>query len=137
MAVNNAVPIINAVAGLIDDMNYSKEEKAAATLALFQAGQAVDLAQIAANAAGATNKSVFVAGWRPFIGWVCGAAFAWKFLILPLVNTSAFYTFAYFGVEVDLSGLPVINTAEMLPILGGMLGLGAYRSFDKTRGVAS
>jgi hypothetical protein len=72
---------------------------------------------------------MFVAGWRPAIGWICALGMAGNFLVIPFVNMALelFDT----GVEV-----PLIALSEMMPVLMGMLGLGAMRTFEKTKGVS-
>lgn len=95
---------------------------------------AFQLAQITAqtdtNKAEASNQSVFVAGWRPFIGWVCGSAFAWTFVIGPMVS----YAAKLAGITV---ALPVLDLSELTPVLLGMLGLGAMRTVEKVNGIKS
>lgn len=104
--------------------NKTEQEKAelAAALAIVQG-------QLEVNQAEAASSSVFVAGWRPFIGWVCGAACAWNWIGLPV--TKMWLMLA--GHTLDLSPA---DLTEMLPVLMGMLGLGALRTFEKTKGVA-
>lgn len=82
-------------------------------------------AQIAVNQEEAKHESIFVAGWRPFIGWVCGSAFAYHFVIQPF----AVFLIAANGVQ--LPPLPVLDSATLLPVLMGMLGLGGMRTFEK------
>lgn len=93
---------------------------------------AFQLAQITAqtdtNKVEAGNQSVFVAGWRPFIGWVCGSAFAWTFVIGPMVS----YAAKLAGITV---ALPVLDLSELTPVLLGMLGLGAMRTVEKVNGI--
>ena len=105
--------------------NKTEQEKAelAAALAIVQG-------QLAVNQAEAASSSVFVAGWRPFVGWVCGSACAWNWIGLPMTKAG-----------LVLAGGPLLVLApadltEMLPVLMGMLGLGALRTFEKTKGVA-
>lgn len=80
--------------------------------------------QVAVNLAEANSKNVFIAGWRPFLGWVCGCAFASNFLIAPLATWIA-----------ALSGHPIkfpsLDLSTMLPVLLGMLGLGAMGTVEK------
>ncbi len=78
----------------------------------------------------ANNKNVFVAAWRPAIGWACGAAFAWQYVVGPVAQ----FTLAAFGQKV---ALPVLDTGEMMPVLMGMLGLGGMRTYEKVTGVAA
>lgn len=86
--------------------------------------------QIAASQQEAASQSVFVAGWRPFIGWVCGSAFAWSFVVQP-----AFVTLlTSFGHPILQQNLPVLDFAQIQPVLYGMLGLGALRTYEKVKG---
>lgn len=102
----------------------TEQEKAelAAALALVQG-------QLAINQAEAASSSTFVAGWRPFVGWVCGSAFAWNWIGLPIMKLAALYA----GHPIELAPA---DLTEMLPVLTGMLGLGTLRTFEKTKGVA-
>jgi len=86
--------------------------------------------QIDTNKVEAANPNVFVSGWRPFIGWVCGAACAWNWIGLPIA------AMALKIYQVDISLAPA-NLTEMLPVLMGMLGLGGLRTIEKINGVAS
>jgi len=85
--------------------------------------------QLDINKAEASNPSVFVAGLRPAIGWVCGAACAWNWIALPVVKVGL----AVAGYKLTLSPADI---SEMLPILMGMLGLGGLRTVEKINGVA-
>ena len=92
-------------------------------------GIKLQLAQIAVNTEEAKSSSFFVAGWRPFTGWVCGVALAYVSLLEPIarfVATLAGYSGAF----------PAIDTNLTMQVLLGMLGLGALRSTDKKNGVA-
>ena len=86
--------------------------------------------QLDINKVEAANPSVFVSGWRPFIGWVCGAACAWNWIGLPIVAT----VLKFYQVDVPVSPA---NLTEMLPVLMGMLGLGGLRTIEKIKGVAA
>lgn len=88
------------------------------------------LAQTDINKVEAASSDRFVAGWRPFIGWVCGAALAYDFIIEPLLRYVAQVVFSYSGA------FPVINTDALSTILMGMLGLGAMRTIEKMGGKA-
>lgn len=98
-------------------------------LAVLDADTKLALGQVSINQEEAKNTSIFVSGWRPFVGWTCGAAFAFKFVIGPF---AAFILTAY-GVPTEM---PVLDFSEMSPILLGMLGLGALRTHEKIKGVA-
>lgn len=86
-------------------------------------------AQIGVNSAEAGSTSLFVAGWRPFIGWICGAAFAYKFVLAP----AAAFALTVAGHPV---ALPVLDFTEMSTVLLGMLGIGGLRTVEKIKGVA-
>jgi hypothetical protein len=82
------------------------------------------------NKAEASNASLFVAGWRPFVGWVCAAGVAWAFVIQPFFDWVWFAT-GHTGVS------PHLDSSTLLTLLLGMLGMGGLRSFDKSQGTAS
>ena len=86
--------------------------------------------QLAINQAEASNQSLFVSGWRPAIGWVCGSACAWNWIGLPIAKV----LLALYGHPLDLNPA---DLGEMMPILMGMLGLGGLRTFEKINKVAA
>ena len=98
---------------------------------LAQLAAATDLAkaQIGVNAVEAVSTSMFVAGWRPFIGWTCGAAFAYKFVLAPA------FAFGLTAAGYPVT-LPVLDFTEMSTVLLGMLGIGGLRTIEKIKGVA-
>ena len=127
--------------GLIDRLFPDPAQAAAAQLELLKMQQAGDLAQLAAdtdlaklqiqtNIAEAAGNW-FTAGWRPCIGWVCGAGLAYAALIEPFARFIAKVWFGYTGE------FPVIDTTLTMQILLGMLGLGAMRSVEKVKGAES
>ena len=136
MAVHSALlaagPIASGLFGLIDQLFTSDDERTAAKLKVLELEKSGELAQIAVNAREAGHDSIFVAGWRPFIGWVCGLAFTWAFLIYPVLS----FFVAAFGIPLDLTSVYDIDLASMMPVLMGMLGLGAMRSWEKKEGVS-
>ena len=132
MALLNA--LIGPVTGLLDKFVEDKDQKAAlaheiSTMADRHAQQ-LALAQVEVNKAEAASNSVWKGGWRPFVGWVCGAAFAYHFVLQPL----AIFGLAAYGMEVP--PLPDFDMGQLMTVLMGMLGLGGLRSFEKSRGVA-
>jgi len=86
--------------------------------------------QLDINKVEAANPAVFVSGWRPFIGWVCGAACAWNWIGLPIAKLGL----ALSGHPLELSPA---NLTEMMPVMLGMLGLGGLRTVEKIKGVAA
>ena len=120
--------LISPIAALLDKVIPDADERnrlanEIATLAERQAHE-IAKAQIEVNKAEAQSKSLFVSGWRPFIAWVCGVSMASNFLIAPYITA--------FTVVV----IPTLAMSVMMPVLMGMLGLGAMRSYEKTKGVA-
>ena len=87
------------------------------------------LGQQSTNTAEANSTSVFVAGWRPFIGWVCGCGCAWNWIGLPIAKM----VIALLGYTVVLQ---MADLSEMMPLLLGMLGIGGMRTLEKIKGVA-
>lgn len=133
MALLNA--LIGPVTGLLDKFVEDKDQKAAlaheiSTMADRHA-QELALAQVEVNKAEAASGSVWKGGWRPFVGWVCGTAFAYHFVIQPL----AIFGLAAYGMEVP--ELPNFEMGQLMTVLMGMLGLGGLRSFEKYKHVAS
>ena len=92
-------------------------------------------AQIEVNKQEAANQNIFVSGWRPFIGWVCGIAFALNFLLFPVAQWIV-QMFNILGADGQPLKLFEIDLATMLPVLLGMLGLGAARTVEKINNAA-
>ena len=89
----------------------------------------IDIAQLEINKAEAAHRSIFVAGWRPFIGWTCGLALAWTYVGVPILQ----FILAQTGHLIDL---PSLDMSQMMPVLMGMLGLGGLRTFEKFKKVS-
>lgn len=131
MSVLNA--LIGPVAGLLDKFIPDAGEKMAiahelSTMAEKHA-QELSKGQLEVNKVEAASKSLFVAGWRPFIGWVCGLGFLSNFILIPMAN---------FGLALAKIAVvvPMIDTAQMMPVLLGMLGLGGMRTVEKLNKVS-
>jgi len=129
---------IGAIADLAKDLvgrffpDKTEAEKAQMSLILttMQNQMAMNQGQMDANKVEAANPSIFVSGWRPFVGWVCGSACAWNWVGLPVVLFIA--KAAGHAVDVKPADL-----TQMLPLLMGLLGMGALRTYEKTQGVAA
>lgn len=87
------------------------------------------LGQLEINKVEAASSSLFKSGWRPYIGWTCGAAFSYKFVLAPI----GLFVMAALGHPIIL---PVLDFTEMLTVLLGMLGLGGMRTYEKIKGAA-
>ena len=111
-----------------DATEIEKDKLAQMTQAL-QSEWANQLQQIDVNKIEAASSSLFVAGWRPFVGWVGAAALAYAALIEPMSRFIATVIFNYTGL------FPILNTEITLQILMALLGFGGMRSFEKAKGV--
>ena len=89
----------------------------------------IDLAQLEINKQEAAHRNIFVSGWRPFIGWSCGIAMCYAYIIQPIT----IFVLAQTG---NLVSLPTLNLSEMMPVLLGMLGWGGLRSFEKYKKIS-
>ena len=87
-----------------------------------------NLAQIDVNKAEAASGSIFKGGWRPFVGWVCGVAMLYHFLLQPIIV----FTLSAAGITFDL---PQFDMGSLMTILMGLLGLGGLRRFQKHKGI--
>lgn len=105
------------------------EARQKAIIELYAALQASDLAQIEVNKAEAASSSVFVAGWRPMIGWVCAIALLYQYLITPVGMWFSFVIGHPIPQPPNLDG-------NLWELMMGILGMGALRSFDKLKGTA-
>jgi hypothetical protein len=126
---------------LIDRLIPDPAQKQAAALELLKMQQSGELAQLTADTelargqlavdqAEASNANVFVSGWRPFIGWVCGSGLAYQFVFSPLLTWGA----ALIGHPV---ATPTLDLGTLLTLLLGMLGLGGMRTVEKINGVST
>lgn len=126
--------LIGPVTGLLDKVIEDKDQKAALAheIATMSERHAQELAkgQLEINKAEAASGSVFKGGWRPFIGWVCGAAFAYHFVLQP------FIVFGVAAAGIEIPALPEFDMGSLMTVMMGMLGLGGLRTFEKKAGVA-
>ena len=124
--------LIGPVTGLLDKFIEDKDQKArlaheVATMAQNHA-QELSKAQLEINKVEAAHHSIFVSGWRPAIGWVCVLGMAGNFMVIPFTN----FVLALAKVNIIV---PLIPLETMMPVLMGMLGLGAMRTYEKKSGV--
>ena len=122
-------PIIDKLVDRIPNANERAKAKEEFEKQLLDVVNNANLQQMKINEIEAGHKSIFVAGWRPFIGWICGAGILWAFIIQPV----AVWISKVFFPEVDL---PVINTEGLYQLVIAMLGMGGLRTFEKYKGVA-
>lgn len=118
-------PVVEKVLGFIPD----PEQRARAQQEMLTTLINAQNAQTEVNKTEAQHASLFVAGWRPFIGWVCGSALAYQFILRPLLP--------WFSVMVGhpVPEMPSLDDS-LMELVMAMLGLGGLRTFEKVRGVA-
>jgi hypothetical protein len=114
---------------LIPDRAAAERAKAEMEQQLVTAANQAALAQVEVNKVEAAHSSVFVAGWRPSIGWVCAAGLAWAFVVAPVAS----WALMVLGVKAEL---PAIQFDHLFELVLAMLGIGGLRTFEKLRGVA-
>lgn len=123
----------DAVTALIKKYIPNPEDQTKLELDVFKTLQSSDLAQMAVNAEEAKHSSIFVSGWRPFIGWGCGVAIVWSGIAKPVVVSIV-------SIFDPTIATVILNVPDAKPIIWelitAMLGLGGMRSFEKLKGVA-
>ena len=119
---------ITAVGDAFDQLFTSDEERLNAAAVMEKLRQQPAVLQTAINQVEAGHRSPFVAGWRPFIGWVCGVGFAYHYVLQPMI------LFVATLKGVDLPELPEFDMTALQTVLMGMLGLGALRTAEKFGG---
>lgn len=102
--------------------------------ALLSQEHEVRLAQIEVNKEEAKSKSIFIAGWRPAVAWVCCAGMGFNFIAQPLLTWCLPILSIWIPEAAQVTPPPPFSLAEMMPVLLGILGLGGMRSFDKAKG---
>ena len=124
--------------------NKAEQERAKSEIALKLAEQELEFAkllsandqgQIEINKEEAKSNSLFVSGWRPFVGWVCSLGVAWAFLLKPIADWSIALLSRFYPTLVGFT-TPVTETGELLSLLLGLLGMGGFRMMEKKWGVA-
>ena len=114
--------------GLRDKDQKAKLAHEIATMAEKQMHEA-NMGQIEINKAEAQHRSIFVAGWRPFLGWGLATAMIWHFVLAPVTM----FVCSYAGIEIP--ELPTFDMDSLMTVLLGMLGLGGLRTVEKVKGI--
>lgn len=113
----------NVINKIWPDKSEAEKQQLAAAVTLVTG-------QLEVNKAEASNPSVFVSGWRPFIGWVCGSALVYHYILRPMLP----WLLSVFGLAAP--AIPPLDMGDLITILLGMLGLGGLRTYEKKQGVA-
>lgn len=123
--------IVEGIGKIADDLFTSDEERLKIALQEKAIDAQLVKGQLDINIAEAKHKSVFVAGWRPFIGWVGGIALAYQFIIYPLMLWGWTWFQSMGWISMQTTAPPVFQSGPLFAIVTGMLGIGGMRSFDK------
>lgn len=122
-------PIVNRVLDFIPNPTEKAKAEAQIRAELMTAAIKESENQAEINKIEAANPNIFISGWRPAIGWICAAGFAWQFLFFPVLSW-----------VMDVSGyiapLPAIGSDMLMSLTMALLGLGSFRSFEKWKGVS-
>ena len=125
--------LVDPVSDILGKVVEDKDQKArlAHEIATMAERHAQELArgQIEINKEEAKSRSIFIAGWRPFVGWTCGLALFWHFLGLPVT----LFVTGWFNLQHP--PLPEFDMQSLMTVLLGMLGLGGMRTFEKFKGI--
>ena len=120
--------LIDPISNILDKFVADKDLKQKLAHELKTELHRANMAQIEVNKVEAQHRTVFVAGWRPFTGWVCATALAYHFIIEPVLV----FFLSWYGVEIQL---PQFDMGSLLTVLMGMLGLGGLRTYEKKQGL--
>jgi hypothetical protein len=140
LSINPLDSVLNFGSKLLDKFIPDPVAKAAAQLELVKAAQTGELAKLAAetsliqgqietNKIEAASSNIFIAGWRPYIGWICGSGLAVQFLISPVAT----FICDLFGKHIIM---PSLDMGTLMALLISLLGLGGMRTAEKFKGVA-
>jgi len=133
MSLDPVTALLDIGGKVIDRIWPDPTQAANAKFELFKLQQSGELSQIAGqleiNKAEATNPSVFVSGWRPFVGWICGFGLVYSFVWQPLLSWGS----TAFNIPIP----PNLDLSTLITLLGGLLGLGSLRTYEKISGVAA
>lgn len=138
-------PFFDTVGGVLDKTITDKNARAKAQEDIAAAAQKMQSeivqgvinnaqAQVDVNKVEAASASVFIAGWRPAIGWICGAGLAWQYVIEPIATW--ILTVAEGIWHFSVPALPILDTTQMMTLLFGMLGLGTMRTYERIKEVS-
>ena len=120
--------LIDPISKILDKFVADKDLKQKLEHELKSELHRANMAQIEVNKVEAQHRTVFVAGWRPFTGWVCATALAYHFIVEPVLV----FFLSWYGIQIEL---PQFDMGSLLTVLMGMLGLGGLRTYEKKQGI--
>ena len=118
------VKTAEGVAGVVNQFMETPDEKRAAQIVMTKLNQNSDKWQTEINKIEAGHRSLFVAGWRPAIGWICAFGLTWGWILAPFIQF-------LFPDKV----MPVIETGQAIALVMALLGIGGLRSYEKQMGL--
>ena len=121
--------LVKNVGGIIDSLHTSQEEKDNAKIKLQELENELQTKQMDINKVEAGHRSIFVAGWRPALGWISALSVGYVYLFQPFIVM----VLKIAGSDIEL---PTLDLSQLMPLILGMLGLGGLRSYEKAKGVA-
>ena len=126
---------IKTVGGVIDDMHFSGEEKEKLKLQFAEVEAKLKEKQMAINLADAQSTAGGISGmlqrsWRPLIGMSCALAIFWEFVL------SKFFLFICGLLQYEVVNIPELDMGTLMPLVMSLLGMGALRTFEKTKGIS-
>lgn len=125
------IPAVTSLLGEAAELwQGDKKRQAELVLEQIRNSQAQLMGQLEINKQEAAHSSVFVAGWRPFIGWCCGLGVLYSFFLRPVL------TWGLLVIDAGLPALPELDGEELAAMISGLLGLGGMRTWEKAKGVA-
>lgn len=125
------IPAVTSLLGEAAELwQGDKKRQAELVLEQIRNSQAQLMGQLEINKVEAAHSSIFVAGWRPFIGWSCGLGVLYSFFLRPIL------TWVLLVLDASLPALPELDGTELAAMIGGLLGIGTLRTVEKTKGVA-
>ncbi|MGL5934623.1 MAG: 3TM-type holin [Cetobacterium sp.] len=122
-----------AVKPILDKFVPDAQERLEAEQLFFKQAHELNMGQVEINKIEAASADLFVAGWRPFIGWVCGATFAYAVIIRDLLVWGVNMYSVYRGVAIPVP--PAVDSTLTLEVLFALLGFGGLRTYEKSKGL--
>lgn len=129
--------ILQGADSLIDNLTTTDEERMAGELEFQKLSHQENMGQLEINKVEAAHKSIFVAGWRPFIGWVCGAGVLYQFFLYGFLLWFWSIAQGKGWIDTSVTAPPSLDVSQLMTLILGMLGLGGLRSYDKQRGTST
>ena len=130
MGFNPLEAIVEAAGGIFGAAFGNKADRDKAKADFKALLVSLNVGQMEVNKVEAAHRSIFVAGWRPFIGWTCGVGILYHFIIRDIIG------WCLMVWAPDLPALPIFDISELMTLITGMLGLGGLRTYEKFKGVS-